>query len=60
MTFHGLNADTAQPISQDVLTEKYLKPGEASADTGGPGGVARPFHPKGAALQASNRAGATA
>lgn len=32
MTFHGLNADTAQPISQDVLAEKYLKPGETCAD----------------------------
>jgi ribonucleoside-diphosphate reductase alpha chain len=32
MTTHGLNADQPQPISQDVLAEKYLKPGETSAD----------------------------
>nr|WP_315473484.1 adenosylcobalamin-dependent ribonucleoside-diphosphate reductase [uncultured Rhodoferax sp.] len=32
MTPHGLNADQPQPISQDVLAEKYLKAGETSAD----------------------------
>nr|WP_315493986.1 adenosylcobalamin-dependent ribonucleoside-diphosphate reductase [uncultured Rhodoferax sp.] len=32
MTSHGLNADQPQPISQDVLAEKYLKAGETSAD----------------------------
>lgn len=32
MSSHGLNADQPQPISQDVLAEKYLKAGEASAD----------------------------
>ena len=32
MTSHGLNADKLQPISQDVLAEKYLKVGETCAD----------------------------
>ena len=32
MNSHGLNAAPLQPISQDVLAEKYLKPGETSAD----------------------------
>jgi ribonucleoside-diphosphate reductase alpha chain len=32
MTSHGLNADKLQPISQDVLAEKYLKAGETCAD----------------------------
>lgn len=32
MTVHGLNADKPQPISQDVLAEKYLKAGETCAD----------------------------
>ncbi len=32
MTSHGLNADKPQPISQDVLAEKYLKVGETCAD----------------------------
>lgn len=32
MTSHGLNADKPQPISQDVLAEKYLKAGETCAD----------------------------
>jgi ribonucleoside-diphosphate reductase alpha chain len=32
MSSHGPNSDTAQPISEDVLAEKYLKPGENSAD----------------------------
>ncbi|WP_138514342.1 adenosylcobalamin-dependent ribonucleoside-diphosphate reductase [Rhodoferax bucti] len=32
MSSHGPNSDTAQPISEDVLAEKYLKLGENSAD----------------------------
>ncbi|MDR7308795.1 adenosylcobalamin-dependent ribonucleoside-diphosphate reductase [Rhodoferax saidenbachensis] len=32
MTSNGPNAETPQPISQDVLAEKYLKAGETCAD----------------------------